>query len=252
MTLKLSTLNFQFSIFLCILLYLPSLVSGQTLGAQVHSFKQVYDSVYGIQFYDKYNPMLGGDSVRKYSEGHLCNGLIEDHYPDGTLLHKGFYTDGRLTQFTNYYPNGEVERVFKPTSDRKSELKKYYQNKIIKSDVKYYEGVTTLWQDYFDNGQLSYLEEYGKWHTRVLRRCSYYRDGKPASIFEPLEIKGALIKYSQKEYFPNGQLQEESEALYNKDDYDFLKDGDDKIYDDKGNLINEYEYVGGKINSTIK
>jgi antitoxin component YwqK of YwqJK toxin-antitoxin module len=225
---------------------------GQTLGAETHPFKQVYDSVYGIQFYDKYSPMLGGDSVRKYSGGHLCNGLIEDHYPDGTLLHKGFYTDGKLTQYTNYYPGGQVERVFKPTSDRKNELKKYFSNKVLKSDVVFYEGNTTLWQDYYENGQLSYLEEYGKDHERVLRRCSYYRDGKPASIFQPLEIKGALIRYSLKEYFPNGQLQEESEALYNKDSYDFLKDGDDKIYDDKGNLINEYDYVGGKINSTIK
>ncbi len=235
-----------------VILSFLSEVSGQTLGAQTHSFKQVYDTIYGIQYYDNYNPVLGGDSVRKYSEGHLCNGLIEDNYPDGKILHKGFYTDGKLTQYTNYYPVGQVERIFRTTSDRKNELKKYYPNKAMKSDVQYFEGNSTLWQDYYDNGQLSYLEEYDKKHEKVLRRCSYYKDGKPRSVFGPLPNKGIEIRYSLKEYYPNGQLQEESEALYNPDSYDFLKDGDAKQYDDKGNLVAEYEFVGGKLNRTIK
>jgi len=226
-------------------------VTGQALGSKVHSFAQVYDSTYGIQFYDKYSP-IGGDSVRKYPDGHLCNSAIEDHYPDGEVLHKGYYADGRLTHYTNYYPNGEVERVFKPTSDTKDELKKYYSNKVLKSEVQFYNGNPVLWQDYYPNGQLSYIEEYDKKHERVLRRCSYYRDGKPSSIFLPLDINGAIIRYSLKEYYPNGQIQEESEALYSSDSFDFVKDGDDKQYDDKGNLTGEYEYLGGKVNNTIK
>jgi antitoxin component YwqK of YwqJK toxin-antitoxin module len=255
MKLNSSAFNFKFSTFIIIcgtLLFTIIQVNGQTLGAVSHTFKQVYDSTYGIQFYDKYNPMVGGDSIRKYFDGHLCNGMIEDLYPDGKVLHKGYYTDGKLTQYTNYYPDGIVERVFRPTSDRKSELKKYYNNKTLKSDVDYYEGNTTLWQDYYDNGQLSYLEEYDKRHERVLRRCSYYKDGKPLSVFIPSVITGAIIRYSLKEYFPDGGLQEESEALYCKDSYDFLKDGDDKQYDQKGNLVAEYEYVGGRLNQTIK
>lgn len=229
-----------------------NLAGAQTLGSKTFQFSQIYDSVYGIQYYDNYNAELGGDSIRKYSDGHLCNGMIEDHYPDGKMLHKGFYTDGKLTQYTNYYPDGQVERVFKPTSDRKDELRKYYPNKQMKSDVEYYEGNSTLWQDYYDNGQLSYLEEYDKKHERVLRRCSYYKDGKPRSVFSPLDINGAIIRYSLKEYFPNGQLQEESEALYSRESFDFVKDGDAKEYDDKGNLTGEYEFVGGKLNKTIK
>ncbi len=235
-----------------VLMSLFNSLSGQSLGSKTHVFNDVYDTVYGIQFYDKYNTIMDGDSVRKYFDGHLCNGLIEDHYPDSKILHKGFYTDGKLTQYTNYYPNGQVERVYKPTSDRKTELKKYYPNKVLKSEVQYFEGNSTLWQDYFDTGQLSYVEEYDKKHTRVLKRCSYYKDGKPHSIFIPLKTDGAKIVYSLKEYYANGQLQEESEALYNPDSYDFLKDGDVKDYDEKGNLTGEYEYVGGKLNQTIK
>jgi antitoxin component YwqK of YwqJK toxin-antitoxin module len=224
----------------------------QSLGSQVHSFVQVYDTIYGIQLYDKFNPITEGDSIRKYTDGHLCNGMIEDHYPEGGMLHKGFYTDGQLTEYTNYYPNGEVERTFKAVSDRKTELKKYYQNKVLKSDVLYYQGNSTLWQDYYDNGKLSYLEEYDKDHERLLRRCSYFKDGTAQSIFVPLSQSGNIIRYSLKEYFPNGQLQEESESIYNKDSFDFVKDGDDKQYDEKGNLVGEYEYVGGMLNRTIK
>lgn len=226
----------------------------QTLGSQTHAFSRVYDSVFGIQFYDRYNPDLEGDSIRKYSDGHLCNGMIEDHYADMEILHKGFYTNGKLTQYTNYYPGGAVERTFKPVSDRKDELIKYYPNTVMKSDVIYYEGNSTRWQDYYDNGQLSYEEEYDKKHERVLKRCSYYRDGKAESVFVPIKSKSGdgVIRYSLKEYYPNGQLKEESESIYSQDSYDFLKDGDAKEYDDKGNLTAEYEYVGGKINNTIK
>ena len=245
---------FSFSLFTGLLLATITHVDAQTLGAETHSFVQVYDSTYGIQFYDKYNEVLGGDSVRKYFDGHLCNGLIEDHYPDMQMLHKGFYTNGKLTQYTNYYPGGQIERVFRPTSDRKTELTKYYPNKVIKSDVSYYEGNSTLWQDYYDNGQLSYVEEYDKKHERVLRRCSYFKDGKPESVFLPIKAKsgGGALRYSSKEYFSNGQLKEESESIYNKDSYDYLKDGDAKEYDEHGNLVAEYEYVGGRINNTLK
>jgi len=243
---------FAFCISLFISLF--SRLTAQNLGSQTHAFSVIYDSTYGIQYYDKYNPILEGDSIRKYFNGHTCNGIIEDRYPDMQLLHKGFYTNGKLTEYSNYYPDGQAERVFKPTSDRKEELMKYYPNKIVKSDVEYYEGNSTLWQDYYDNGQLSYLEEYDKKHERLLRRCSYFRDGKPQSVFVPDKAKssGGLIRYSLKEYFSNGQLKEESESIYSKDAYDFLKDGDDKEYDEHGNLVAEYEYVGGKINSTIK
>lgn len=231
-------------------------VTGQTfktLGSQIHTFAQVFDSVYGIEFYDKYNPLTDGDSVRKYSDGSLCNNMIYDYYPDGKVLHKGFYTAGKLTQYTNYYPDGQLEREFRPTSDRKNELKKYYQNKVLKSDVQYYDENSTLWQDYYDNGQLSYIEEYDKKHERVLKRCSYYKDGKPESIFEPVsKSNDPIIRYSLKEYFSNGQLKDESEAIYNKDSYDFLKDGDEKEYDEQGNLVSEVEYEGGKVSNTIK
>jgi len=227
---------------------------GKTLGSQMHTFAQVYDSIYGIQYYDKYNPLTDGDSLRKFFDGTLCNNMIDDYYPDGKVLHKGFYMDGKLTQYTNYYPDGQVERTFRPTSERKNELMKYYQNKALKSDVLYYGENSTLWQDYYDNGQLSYIEEYDKKHERVLKRCSYYKDGKPQSIFVPIETKtnDQIIRYSLKEYFSSGQLKEESEAIYNKDTFDFLKDGEDKEYDEKGNMVADNEYVGGKLSNKIK
>lgn len=234
-------------------------VSGQislskTLGSEMHVFSQVYDSTYGIQFYDKYNPATEGYSLRKFSNGTLCDNMIDDYYPDGKLLHRGFYSAGVLTEYSNFYPDGKLERVYKLVTERKNELKKYYQNETLKSDVMYFESNSTLWQDYYDNGQLSYLEEYDKKHQRLLRRCSYFRDGKPESIFVPIESKSkdAIIRYSLKDYYPNGQLKEESESIYSQDSYDFLRDGDDKQYDDKGSLTAEYIYVGGAVNKTIK
>lgn len=229
-------------------------IVSRTLGSEMHTFSQVFDSVYGIQYYSRYNPAEDGNKVRKFSDGTLCNNMINDYYPDGKIIHKGFYTAGVLTEYSNFYPDGKVERVFKPVTERKNELKKYYQNEILKSDVVFQEDNAILWQDYYDNGQLSYIEEYDKKHQQVLRRCSYFRDGKPESVFVPLvnQLKDGVIRYSLKEYFSNGRLKDESQSIYNPDSSDFLKDGDEKEYDERGNVVAEYIYVGGIINQTIK
>jgi len=49
-----------------------------------------------IEIYDKFNKIIGGDSVR-FCEKHKCSGWIKDYYTNGKLKHKGFYENGKLT-----------------------------------------------------------------------------------------------------------------------------------------------------------
>ncbi len=222
---------------------------GQVPHAKTFNLKDLYDSTYGIELFDKFNANLGGDSIRKNDQGYAANGWIEDHYTDGSLLHKGFYADGQVNLYTNYYPNGQEERVYKSVSERKAEMKKYYMDGKPRSEVEYFDGNAISYHDYYDNGQPSYVEEYDKKHETLIQRCSYYRDGKPQSIFVP-ESDKKNARYSHKEYYPNGQLKEEYEMISSSGDY--VKDGEDKQYDDKGNLTSDILYDQGEESKVIK
>ena len=231
-------------------------VHAQDLKSQVpheklYDLKNIYDSTYGIQLFDKYNPGLGGDSTRKNLQGYMANGFMQDHYINGALLHKGFYVDGVLTLYTNYYPNGQEERTFKAVTERKNELKKYYQDGKMRSDVVLFDGNAISYHDFFENGNPSYVEEYDKKHEKLLQRCSYSADGKPLSLFVPMNDK--QNHYSHKEYFEgSAQVKEEYNMLYSSDALDYVKDGEDKTYDEKGNLVSDIEYVNGQENRKIK
>ncbi|HOP45048.1 MAG TPA: hypothetical protein PLA11_16115, partial [Flavobacteriales bacterium] len=74
--------------------------------------EQIADATLAIVAYDDYNPRIGGEAVRMGANG-PCIGWVEDHYPDGVLQHKGYYDDGRLVIYKNYYPDGTLEREFR-------------------------------------------------------------------------------------------------------------------------------------------
>ena len=226
---------------------------GQIPTQKVYNLNDIYDSTYGIQLFDKYNAILGGDSVRKSPEGYDCSGWVEDHYANGALLHKGFYADGQLTIYTNYYPGGQVERTFKDVTERKAEMKKYFPDGKIRSEVVYFNGSAISYHDYYDNGNPSYVEEYDKKHERLLQRASYYQDGNPQFIFAPVPDTKKPVRYSHKEYYDGGTaLKEEYEMIYSDDALDYVKDGEDKVYDKKGNITSDIIYVDGQENKTIK
>ncbi|HXB13184.1 MAG TPA: hypothetical protein VNZ45_14455 [Bacteroidia bacterium] len=224
---------------------------GQVPHEKLYDLKDIYDSTYGIQLFDKYNPAVGGDSIRKSMQGYACGGLVQDHYTNGAILHKGYYADGQLSIYTNFYPNGQAERTFKLVTERKTEMKKYYSDGKLRSQVEYFDGNAISYHDFFDNGQPSYVEEYDKKHERLMQRCSYYEDGKPESTFMPITDKKPF-RYAHKEYYTGGQVKEEYQMIFSEDALDYVKDGEDKVYDEKGTLTSDIEFVLGQENRKIK
>src|SRR5689334_12695522 len=89
------------------------LISGfgyaQVKKGDTREFKAVYDSTYGINIYEALNMNTGGDSTRNDVKGYALQGWMEDFYPDGKVLHKGYYIDGQLKAYKNFYPNGQLE-----------------------------------------------------------------------------------------------------------------------------------------------
>jgi len=105
----------------------------QTIKSQEsYAPEDVVDEKFGIIKYEPLNIMLGKDSIRNDARGYAANGYIEDYYKSGQLLHKGFYVDGQLKVYKNYFPNGKVERNFRLTDIKKSKMTIYYADGKIK------------------------------------------------------------------------------------------------------------------------
>ncbi|HEY0029743.1 MAG TPA: hypothetical protein VGC65_03205 [Bacteroidia bacterium] len=204
---------------------------------------KVVDPDYGITMYEKLNFYTGGDSVRNDKKGYACQGWLEDIYETGSTIHKGFYEDGHLKTYKNFYLNGNVERSFKLVDFKKSSLQVFYSDGKLKSDIQYYDGSPQIWTDYYPNGQIEYTEENSKSMEYIIQRKSYAEDGKPQELFELIDPKKKI--YSKKEYYENGNIKAEGTMKYSPANIDYQKEGMWKEYDESGKST-DHKYVAGE------
>lgn len=205
---------------------------GQIPQATKYNPAKVIDPVYGIKMYEKLNFTIGGDSVRNDKKGYACQGWVQDTYESGAIIHKGYYEDGHLTGYKNFYENGTVERSFKLTEYKRCNMQVFYPDGKLKSEVNYYDGAPQLWTDYYANGQIEYIEENSKKMEYLVQRKSYSEDGKPQEIFELIDPKKRI--YSKKEYYENGNIKSEGLMKYSPSAMDYQKNGVWKEYDESG------------------
>ncbi len=116
----------------------------------------------GIIIYDRYTPLLGGTLERKRSNGELIEGEINDTYNDGKKLHTGKYKEGKLVSFTNYYPNGKIEREFESKGGKSGLLKVYYESGKPRMARTYSKGLLVKVENYNPKGRMLYYIEYHK------------------------------------------------------------------------------------------
>ena len=231
-----------------LLIIIVNASSGQIFKGQIpedkkYNAKKIIDPTYGIIIYEKLNFGTGGDSVRNDHRGYAVQGDIVDYYTTGEILHQGYYEDGHLKIYKNFYPNGVVERSFQMTDYNKCSMKIYYDNGKLKSDISYYQGSAQFWKDYYPNGQIEYLEENAKSMEYLIQRKSFAEDGKPQEIFELVDKKKKL--YSKKEYYENGNIKAEGPLMFNKNLWDYQKNGKWTVYDEKGKASTE-DWVNGE------
>lgn len=206
---------------------------------------EVVDSTYGITLYDKLTPLMGGDSIRYDKKGYNVQGWWEDHYKGGALLHKGFYLDGQLRAYKNYYENGQIERVFRMLDYKHCEVFIYYPDGKIKSEVHYYNKVPNKEIDYFPNGNVDLYEESHGDNDYLIKRNTFFEDGFPEVVFELTDKRKKL--YMHKEYFTGGKIKEEGTLKYSADKIDYVREGEWKTYDESGKLLKTQKYQGGEL-----
>lgn len=206
--------------------------------------EEIIDTDYGIIRYNKLVPMMGGDSIRYTKDGYNAQGWQEDFYVSGKLLHKGFYADGFIKVFKNYYENGEIERSFSSTDLKHAKLEIFYDNGKIRSNISYYDGNPQNQYDFFKNGSPEYIEENDKNIEFLYKRNSFYENGLPESMFELVDKK--TKKYIKKEFYSNGRVKEEGSMTFRKDLGDYQKEGTWTYYDEKGNSTKTEKYHNGE------
>jgi len=212
--------------------------------ATKYSAEKVMDPTYGITMYEKLNPQIGGDSSRSTSKGYASQGWEEDYYISGALLHKGYYEDGQLRTYKNFYENGNVERSFKIIDFKRCGMEIFYSDGKLKSNIIYYNGQVLKATDYYPNGQIEYEIENEKNMDYILYRRSYTETGKPQDIFECTNEKKKI--FYQKEYHDNGNIKTEGPLKYNPYKVDYMKDWDWKVYDVNGKFIKTEKYAYGE------
>lgn len=190
----------------------------------------IIDSTYGVIMYEKLNAVLGGDSVRKCGV-YACQNWQTDQYNNGQVLHKGFYLDGQLRSYKNFYPNGQLEREFVAQDNFNSFVKIYYSNGQLKSSIKYKDGSPKDWTDYYSNGKLMYEEKMNPKMEYYLYQKYYYENGNPQKVTEIKDKKAGTFSHS--EYYENGTVKVLGEKL-SSGDGQLVNHGEWKYFDSSG------------------
>ncbi len=206
---------------------------------------EITDPDYGIIRYNKMVADIGGDSIRYTKDGYNSQGWQEDYYMSGKLLHKGFYADGFIKVFKNYYENGQVERSYSSTDPKHSKMEIYYDDGKTRSTIQYFDGNAQNQYDFFKNGTPEYVEENDKNVEFLYKRNTYFQNGQPESLFELVDKKSK--KYIKKEFYENGKLKEEGPMIFRKDLGDYQKEGEWTYYDEKGAKTKSEKYHSGQV-----
>ncbi len=225
------------------LFFFASLSSGYS--SNLYSVKDIVDSTYGIIFYEKYNPQVGGEDIRMNDYATPCENTIIDYYDDGNVLHRGSYVNGTLITYKNFYPDGKLERKFKGLAGGRYMLETYYPNGLLRSKIVYFRKDAISWNEYYPNGQVEFSEKYNS-RFLLLYRKSFGEDGKTQTAFELVNKRKNV--YSHKEYYENGAIKEEGGMTFSDEVVDFKREGTWKIYDETGKLARMEEYIHGEFN----
>jgi len=209
-------------------------------------FLSVMDPEFGIVVYENLNYRLGGDSSRTDKKGYAARGWIEDYYPGGSILHKGYYTDGHLKIYKNHYPNGTVERSFRTLDNYRSSMEIFYPDGTLKSRVLYKEGTPLKWEDFYATGKLEYTEEFNKTLDYYLEKKKFHANGTLGESL--LLVKESKLLYESKEFNDSGTLVLEGKVVFNNEEFDYRKIGKWSVYSASGKLLKEQYYVDGVLN----
>ncbi len=243
------------SIFISIYLTLLTVSSyAQRFADQVPQIRRYYqkdvvDSIEGIKVYNRLLEAIGGDSITYNKAGYNLQGWNEDFYMSGKILHRGYYIDGKVIVFKNFFENGQVERTVVNPDPLHCNIEIFFENGKPRRKINYYNGLPTKRYEFFASGLPKYTEENEKEMKYCLLKKSWYANGGQESLFEITDEKNK--KFSIKNYYQNGQLKEEGQLGLSEDGKTYLKEGTWISYDQNGKNKKIEKFKEAKVFSLV-
>lgn len=217
----------------------------QVPGIKRYTVEEALDPDLGIKMYNKLVPSIGGDSIRYNNAGYNLQGWQEDYYMTGKLLHKGFYVDGQIKVFKNFYESGQIERSIVVSDPAHSSVDIYYPSGIVRTQILYFSGNAQNEYSFFPNGNKASVIEKDKEAQTLYKESKFYENGNPLKEISIIDKKAK--KYSEKEYYENGKIKVEGHSSYKPESKDYEKEGDWAYYNEKGQLVKKEKYKNGKL-----
>jgi antitoxin component YwqK of YwqJK toxin-antitoxin module len=214
---------------------------------QIRRYNQtdVLDTADGIKIYNKLIESIGGDSITYNKAGYNLQGWNEDYYTSGKLLHRGYYVDGKVIVFKNFFENGQVERSVVNPDPLHCNIDIYYEDGKQKKQISYYNGLPQKKYEFYKNGLPKYAEENEKEMKYLTLKKTWYSNGQTENQIELTDPKNK--KYIQKTYYSSGQLKEEGPLVLSNDGKEYVKDGVWNFYDVSGKKKGSEKFVLNKV-----
>lgn len=217
----------------------------QIPGIKRYTVDEAFDPSSGIKMYNKLVPSIGGDSIRYNNAGYNLQGWQEDYYMNGKLLHKGFYVDGQIKVFKNFYESGQIERSIVVSDPARCSVDIYYPSGNVRTQILYFSGNAQNEYSFFPNGNKASIIEKDKEAQFLYKENKFYEDGSPAKEISIIDKKAK--KYIEKEYYENGKVKVEGYMFYKPELNGYQKEGDWAYYNEKGQLVKKEKYKNGKL-----
>lgn len=192
----------------------------------------VLDSTEGILIYNRMMGVIKADFETIKRNGYEVKGWNEEYYDSGQLLHVSYYRDSKLVLFKNFFENGQCEHNVAYTDSMNCSIDVYFENGSIKNQIAFYSGVPKKLTDFFPNGLPKNNIEYDTELQRVFSKRSWYVNAEVQYELLMLDKEGR--NYSLKLFYPNGQLKEEGQLVYDTKDRSYYKNGIWTSYESSG------------------
>ena len=182
--------------------------------------------------YDRLMEGLSGDSLRFNKDGYNVQGWMDDYYVSGKLMHRGYYRDGRVVAFKNYYENGICERNVTETDPIHCTIDKFCENGRHRKQISYANGLIKKQIDYYENGVQKVASEYDEEGKLLVNKKTW--DDAGNIEYELVLVDTKRKKYTEKFYYPNGQVREEGQLIFSVENNKYTKNGTWHSYDSDG------------------
>ena len=213
-----------------------------------------HDQVYSLgdannfEKYKKLLVVLGGDSSALNANGSSKQGWQETFYKSSKILHRGFYVDGTLIRFKNYFENGNAALTFENSDPLRCLLNIYFEHGSLFKQINYYRSRPQKVYEYYENGQPKLSEESDKDLKYIILKKTWFDNGVLSSSLELNDLKHK--KYTEKIYHVNGNIKEEGQIVLLPGTKEYVKNGNWFVYDYNGkNKRSEQHCYGIKLNA---